>query len=55
MVADLTRYSACTVHADAPDQPVPERQAPAITDALSGVKAEPQRDEPVRLFVWASA
>lgn len=54
MVADLTRLSACTVHPDAPDRPVPEQKAEKPASAPAE-KPDPTGDEPVRLFVWASA
>ncbi|MET0364429.1 MAG: hypothetical protein ABW169_07225 [Sphingobium sp.] len=59
MVADLTRYSACTVHPDTPEKPVPDRKpanrAEARATRTAPVQADPGGDEPVRLFVWASA
>jgi len=54
MVADLTRLSACTVHPDTPDKPVPEHKAEQLAP-VSPEKPDPTGDEPVRLFVWASA
>lgn len=58
MVANLTRYSACTVHPDTPEKPVPQDGgAPVAEQRTAPVpkKADPTGDEPVRLFVWASA
>ncbi|HEX7853182.1 MAG TPA: hypothetical protein VF503_05750 [Sphingobium sp.] len=57
MVADLTRYSACKVHPDTPDKPIAEQKAVPAAEAEKPriEKADPTGDEPMRLFVWASA
>ncbi|MFT3966370.1 MAG: hypothetical protein QM690_10875 [Sphingobium sp.] len=54
MVADLTRFSACTVHPDTPEKPVPEPKAEQRRQA-EAPRPDPSGEEPVRLFVWASA
>ncbi|HEX7872809.1 MAG TPA: hypothetical protein VF475_07860 [Sphingobium sp.] len=59
MVADLTRYSACSVHPDTPEKPVPDSKAAAARQSRPARntvhQVDPTGDEPVRLFVWASA
>ncbi len=59
MVANLTRYTACKVHADTPERPVRIRStdpvaAPDHRHTPSEQRA-PNGDQPVRLFAWASA
>lgn len=59
MVADLTRYSACKVHADKADSPVRIRKTGNETVAPDPCRHPKQVKttgaEPVRLFAWVSA
>lgn len=55
MVADLTRFTACTVRPDKPENPVPKRAPEPVPVPPAQGAAERSAEEPVRLFVWASA
>lgn len=54
MVSDLTRFSACKVNPETPGKPLSVRDA-AKVEARRPARQDPTGDEPVRLFVWASA